>query len=90
MNVKKGLIVYHNYFGKGELVEKHKDMSLVLWDKTPDLEYNCGQNPCVAFNYRLFPTKKQALKELKNKANKEDYPWKRARAYSANASPKIW
>ena len=30
------------------------------------------------------------LKELKNKANKEDYPWKRARAYSANASPKIW
>jgi len=30
------------------------------------------------------------LKELKNKANKDGYPWKKARAYSANASPKLW
>jgi len=30
------------------------------------------------------------IKNLKDKANKGDYPFAKARAYSANASPKIW
>ena len=30
------------------------------------------------------------IKQLKDKANKGEYPFARARAYAANASPKVW
>ena len=30
------------------------------------------------------------IKQLKDKANKGEYPFARARAYAANASPKLW
>lgn len=59
--IKAGDRVKHKFFGKGTFIKELEflsSLSLVKWDKTPDIRYNMGVNPCVVFTKEL-----QILKE---------------------------
>jgi hypothetical protein len=56
MKFKIGQRVKHNYLGKGRIVKTFKDydfLLVVLFDKTPDMRYNLGQNPTAVFDKEL-------------------------------------
>ena len=45
-NMKKGDRIKHKYLGKGTFIRMSK-IVLVKWDKTPEVRYNMGENPCT-------------------------------------------
>ena len=51
--IKFGDKVKHKYLGTGTFIKKISLMSLVKWDKTPDIRYNMGQNPTPVFTSEL-------------------------------------
>ena len=51
--MKKGDKVKHNYLGTGTFIKKISFMSLIKWDKTPDMRYNFGENPSTIFTEEL-------------------------------------
>ena len=59
MKIKKGQRVKHSYLGKGTFIKKISFMSLVKWDKTPDVRYNMGENPSVIFTDQLVPLRRE-------------------------------
>ena len=49
--IKKGDIITHEYLGRGKVkkIKKSLNMALVLFDETPPIEYNMGNNPSLEF-----------------------------------------
>ena len=42
------------FLGSGTVVQRlQADLLLVLWDRTPPEDYNCGVNPSVVFEDQL-------------------------------------
>ena len=46
---KEGDRVIHTALGVGTYIKQYSGLALVKWDKTPDMKYNRGENPCVVF-----------------------------------------
>jgi len=63
--IQKGQRVNHEYLGNGTFL-KHLStffsdkfiMSLVEFDKTPNIKYNSGENPCAVFTRKLTKIRK--------------------------------
>jgi len=55
MKYRKGDRVVDGYLGSGIVKKIHKDFRAysVLFDKTPEIEYNMGANPAFVFESEL-------------------------------------